>query len=369
MAGVRVNQVIETAKYLLAVGVLSFLASCTKAAADITAPLVGSNQSGEMVNRVDTDFDGKLGSEIGQCLTATRTVDGRFFGRATKTSFPSRFKNSATTRLVFRGWRAGDFEPVNIIVCTVPRDPDAIELASKRFGGRQMSDSTLKDFAVELGVPQSEKWKKGTRPSLAVHPASIVVIDGVYSHSRGVALDEVGGANNFSSLQQPDDCEDPYFISTECEQYPIDDAVYDTSPDDPFESLETPPLSQDVVNCLARSDNPQRSTLQGTINGNLNAKATSSCSEPISFIAVQTQLWRYRCIWWFCSWLPIAYSLPVVGSVFSYSVFAPATSICAWSDGWYQTRGFHSFTVITVSFPSGQIWNPNTRSPSIRIRC
>lgn len=273
--------------------------------------------------------------------------------------------NSATTRLAFRGWSGGEFEPVVITVCTVPLDPEAVELASQRFGGRRMSDSALRDFAVELGVPQSAEWKKGNRPSLAVNPSSIIVIDGRSPQFASGILAEPGAV---SSIYSTPDCEDPYLISTDCPAIPIDDSVYDTSPDDPFTSLETPPLSDGVVTCWAIAQYPHRSTFMGTVNGNINAKASSECTESIALIAVQTQLWRYRCIWWFCAWTPVSFSLPLA-MPFSYKVVQPATSNCVWSDGWYQTRGFHSFTVVTVSFPSGQIWTPATRSLSARIRC
>lgn len=365
MASSRLKQAAETARCSLAIGVLTLLMSCSEQAAHVTAPFAGTNQSREVVNRVDTDFGGKLGGEIGQCLTATRAVDGRFFGRTTRIHFPSRFMNSAITRLAFRGWSGGEFEPVVITVCTVPQDPEAVELASKRFGGRRMSDSAFRDFAVELGVPQSAEWKKGNRPSLAVDPSSIIVIDGRSPQFASGIISEP--APLAASIQLPD-CEDPYLISTDCPAIPIDDSVYDTSPDDPFTSLETPPLSDGVVTCYAISQYPHRSTFMGTVDGNINAKASSECTESIALIAIQTQLWRYRCIWWFCGWTPVVFSAPLA-MPFSYKVVKPAPWPCVWSDGWYQTRGLHSFTVVTVSFPSGQIWNPSTRSPSARIRC
>lgn len=348
MASGRLKQAAEKARFFLSVCILTLLMSCSERAAHVTDPFASANQPGEVANRVDIDFGGKLGGEIGQCLTATRAVDGRFFGRSTKMHFPSRFMNSATTRLAFRGWSAGEFEPIVITVCTVPLDPEAVELASKRFGGRRMSDSALRDFAVVLGVPQSAEWKKGNRPSLAVNPSSIIVIDGRSPQSASGTFSESGAV---SGIYSAPDCEDPYFISTDCPAIPIDDSVYDTSPDDPFASLETPPLSDGVITCWANAQYPHRSTFMGTVNGNINAKASSECTEEIALIAVQSQLWRYRCIWWFCAWTPVSFSLPLAMPL-SYRVVQPATSNCVWSDGWYQTRGFHSFTVITASFPS-----------------
>ena len=340
-----------------AIGCAFVLSACAGDA--INAPSAVSQRSSARPSTAIFDFGDKLGSDVGACVTAIRSEDGRYFGRTTHVTLPERFKNVSATRLSYRGWSPEVAEPTILTICTVPNDAEAIDIVSRKLGGATLSETSLHGFAVRNRVLHSDRWTKGNRPSFFAAPTTMVVIDGLAPAFKQASID-AGAAPSSSSISQVT-CEDPVEISPDCIQFPIDDTVYETSPDEADPIEEQPPMAEGSVTCIARADYPHPSTTLG-FYGNINAKAHSTCTEPIALISVQTQLWRYRCIWWFCSWYPIAFSLPVA-LPFSSGVLAPATANCSWSDGWYQTRGFHSFVVI------GDSWTPSTRSPSARIRC
>jgi hypothetical protein len=314
-----------------------------------------------------------LPTELGACLVAVRSDDGRYPARAAKLAVPPELgaRTRAITRFAYRGWIAGRSAPAVMAVCTMPDTPAAREFFLSRFSSRSLTPNELRTFALVTGVTNVSDWSEAERPHVMQGAKVGLMSDGDAMRASALS-DDLGVVTAGASPQFRDggvaqlnsNCDPNVIIQPpECggETIPTDPPPTHPGPQQVTFSV-LPSVGQ--THCVAAAlGNPHRSTTTG-FAGRINFKAYTECPIPLSS-TVRAAVLRQSCfLWVFCQW-------PIVAdntySNVARTVQAYANTDCSWKTGWYTGRGVH-----TTQFPEGP-GEARTYAPgggwSVKIDC
>ncbi len=301
----------------------------------------------------------RLSSQPGACILAERTPKGGYRSQSLMAAVsPSvAFATGPTTRFAYRGWSAGQPEPVILGVCTIPDTPAARAQSARYFGSRPMNAEQLRAFALARGVTAVEDWGPGTSPHVMQGAVPVHMTDGSASD-----FPKAAAQNSFLTIMSTPVC-DPAAIIPEpgCEEETVPDEPPPS--DGPDNSLIDPGLEPapppEIVPCVATTDYAHISTTPG-FAGRINVKSRNQCVESLPQF-VSSTLKRQSCfLWIFCSWPTIGYGTDQRVNTWAE---AKANSECLWEKGWYKGHGFHQTT-----WPQG-VGSTRTYSPPRRINC
>lgn len=359
-------------RLFLAVAVAITSWGCADSASELTE-LADDRLQSFPVERITSPremLSDRLSDAAGACIVARRAPDGRYFSRLSTVALPAEvtLNASRTARFAYRGWASNSSEPVLLAVCSLPDVRNAQLFFEKTFGGSPRNEIELRQLASNIGIRGWQDWGSGTSPHLMQGAGLVHVIDGEAGKSPAVNLAQAVRARLGMALSSDfsNDCAIAIIPPPECEGWMPEDETTPNVPPPPFPepdidivAYEEPFILGPI--CTVSTDYPHLSTTSG-FGGNINVKSKNQCTAPM-YQMVQSTLQRQSCfLWIFCGWPAIAQSVPYTNPS-AMQVVAPASSTCAWSDGWYRGTGYHK----TIYLGATRIRYTGTQA--VRIRC